>query len=48
MPAPLAQVYAGLDAAAAQGALDGDGAVLARLIGRPSQPLAEAVRAALA
>lgn len=48
LPEPLAQVYAGFDAAAAQGALDGDGATLARLIGRPSQPLAEAVRAALA
>ncbi|WP_411839186.1 NAD(P)H-binding protein [Paracoccus sp. ME4] len=48
MPEPLAQAYAGFDAAAAQGALDGDGAALSRLIGRPSQPLDQAVRTALA
>ena len=46
--APVAAVYAGFDAGAAQGALDADGAALAGLIGRPSTPLADSVKAALA
>lgn len=48
LPVPMAQAYAAFDGDAAQGALDGDGAVLARLIGRPSTPLADSVKAALA
>lgn len=48
LPAGLAAAYAGFDAGAAQGALDGDGATLARLIGRPSTPLADSVKTALA
>lgn len=48
LPAPVAAVYAGFDAGAAQGALDADGAALAGLIGRPSTPLADSVKAALA
>ncbi|MBC9245526.1 SDR family oxidoreductase [Paracoccus sp. 11-3] len=48
LPAPVAAIYAGFDAGAAQGALDGDGATLANLIGRPSTPLADSVKAALA
>lgn len=48
LPAGLAEAIASFDAGAAQGALDGDGATLARLIGRPSTPLADSVAAALA
>lgn len=48
LPAGQAAAYASFDAGAAQGALDGDGATLARLIGRPSTPLADSVKAALA
>lgn len=47
LPAPLAAAYAGFDAAAAQGALDGEGEELQRLIGRASTPLADLVAAAL-
>ncbi|WP_295042897.1 SDR family oxidoreductase [uncultured Paracoccus sp.] len=48
LPEGLAQAIASFDAGAAQGALDGDGATLERLIGRPSTPLADSVKAALA
>ncbi len=48
LPGGMAAAYASFDAAAAMGALDGDGAVLARLIGRDSTPLAVSVREALA
>lgn len=47
LPAPLAAAYASFDAAAAQGALDGEGEELQRLIGRASTPLADLVAAAL-
>ena len=48
LPGPMAAAYAGFDAGAAQGALNGDSATLERLIGRPSTPLADSVKAALA
>lgn len=48
LPAGPAEAIASFDVGAAQGALDGDGATLARLIGRPSTPLADSVSAALA
>ncbi|MFN3274149.1 MAG: NAD(P)H-binding protein [Paracoccus sp. (in: a-proteobacteria)] len=47
VPAGFAAKLASFDALAADGALMGDGTVLARLIGRPSRPLADAVAAAL-
>ncbi|MGP9804318.1 SDR family oxidoreductase [Paracoccus sp. NSM] len=47
LPEPLAAVLARCDRLAADGALMGDGATLAGLIGRPSRPLADAVAAAL-
>lgn len=47
LPEPVAAMVAGFDAAAAKGALDGDGDDLARLIGRDSTPLADSVRAVL-
>lgn len=47
LPAPFAAALASFDALAAHGALMGDGATLARLIGRPTRPLADAVAAAL-
>jgi NAD(P)H dehydrogenase (quinone) len=43
LPAPMAQAYAGFDAAAAKGALFDDGRTLSRLIGRPTTPLAQSV-----
>lgn len=48
LPGAMAAFYAGFDTGAAQGALEGDSATLGKLIGRPSTPLAESVRAALA
>ncbi|MDO5611822.1 MAG: SDR family oxidoreductase [Paracoccus sp. (in: a-proteobacteria)] len=48
LPEGLAQAIAGWDAAAAQDALFDDSRQLAALIGRPTTPLADAVRAALA
>lgn len=47
LPAPLAELIADSDAAAAKGALDDDGRVLSKLIGRPTITLADAVKAAL-
>ena len=46
-PAPVAAVYAGFDAAAAEGALFDDGGDLSRLIGRPTTPLSEVLAASL-
>lgn len=47
LPEFVAQLLADSDAAAAQGALFDDGGQLQKLIGRPTTPLAESVRAAL-
>lgn len=47
LPAPVAELIAGSDAAAAKGALDDDGRALSKLIGHPTVTLAEAVKAAL-
>ena len=47
LPQDLSDAIAGWDADAAQGALFDDGRVLSRLIGRPTTPLAEVVKAAL-
>lgn len=47
LPAPLAELIADSDAAAAKGALDDDGRALSKLIGRPTITLADAVKAAL-
>lgn len=48
LPAPLAGMLADSSAKAAGGALFDDGHALSRLIGRPTTPLAETVKAALA
>lgn len=45
LPAPTAAFVAGLDAAISDGALDGVTGELARLLGRPTTPLAEALAA---
>lgn len=47
LPEGLAAAIAGWDAGAAQGALFDDGRALSGLIGRPTTPLADVVRAAL-
>ncbi|MFC3528953.1 SDR family oxidoreductase [Paracoccus mangrovi] len=47
LPQDLSEAIAGWDADAAQGALFDDGRALSRLIGRPTTPLADVVRAAL-
>ena len=47
LPEGLAQAIAGWDADAAKGALFDDGRALSRLIGRPTTPLADVIRAAL-
>lgn len=47
LPAPLADLISDADAAAAKGALDDSGHALSKLIGRPTIPLADAVKAAL-
>lgn len=47
LPAPLAELIADADAAAAKGALDDSGRALSKLIGRPTITLADAVKAAL-
>lgn len=44
----LAAAIAGWDAEVAKGALESDDTTLSRLIGRPTTPLAEVVKAALA
>jgi NAD(P)H dehydrogenase (quinone) len=46
-PAPVAEMFARFDTDAANGALYDNGGELSRLIGRPTTPLAEAVRVAL-
>ncbi len=48
MPEPVAEVLVGVDAAVSRGLLAGTTGELARLIGRPTTPLAEAVAAGLA
>jgi NAD(P)H dehydrogenase (quinone) len=48
LPPAFAQLLAESDAKAADGALFDDSGTLGRLIGRPTTPLAEAVRQALA
>ncbi len=48
LPEGLAELLSDSDAAAASGALQGEGATLRGLIGRPSTPLVELVKAALA
>lgn len=48
LPAPVAAVFAQCDAVAAEGALYDDSHTLSKLIGRPTTPMAETVRAALA
>ena len=48
LPAPIAELLADSDAAAAQGALFDDGRQLSTLIGRATTPLAETLKAALA
>lgn len=47
LPAPVADLIADSDAAAAKGALDDSGHALGKLIGRPTITLADAVKAAL-
>ena len=47
LPAPVADLLADSDAAAAKGALDDRGHALSKLIGRPTITLADAVKAAL-
>ena len=47
LPEGLAHAIAGWDVAASQGALFDDGRQLSRLIGRPTTPLAETVKAAI-
>ena len=47
LPEGLSQAIAGWDTGAANGALLDDGRALSRLIGRPTTPLADVVRAAL-
>jgi NAD(P)H dehydrogenase (quinone) len=47
LPEPFAALLADSDAGTARGALDDDGRVLSRLIGRPTTPMAGSVRAAL-
>jgi NAD(P)H dehydrogenase (quinone) len=48
LPPAFADIYAGSDAKAADGALYDDGKQLSRLIGRPTTPMARTVAAALA
>jgi NAD(P)H dehydrogenase (quinone) len=47
LPPPVADVYVDADVNIAKGALDDSGGELHRLIGRPTTPLADAVKAAL-
>lgn len=47
LPEPVAKTYAGFDIAASKGDLFDDGRQLSRLIGRPTTPLAEVVKATL-
>jgi NAD(P)H dehydrogenase (quinone) len=47
LPEPLAAIFAGVDASIAKGELEVTSGDLARLIGRPTTPLADAIAAAL-
>lgn len=47
LPEPLARMFAGVDAAIARGLLAGRGSDLARLIGRPTTPIADSIATAL-
>ncbi|MDI3385821.1 SDR family oxidoreductase [Streptomyces sp. B-S-A8] len=47
VPAPMAEILVGVDAAVARGRLAGRSGDLARLIGRPTTPVAESIAAAL-
>ncbi|MBC2864008.1 NAD(P)H-binding protein [Streptomyces mexicanus] len=47
LPEPLAAIFAGVDASIAKGELEVTSGDLARLIGRPATPLADAIAAAL-
>ncbi|MGI3168935.1 SDR family oxidoreductase [Pseudooceanicola sp. C21-150M6] len=47
-PAPMAQAFAGFDTAAKNGALYENGKALSALIGRPTTPLSETVKATIA
>jgi NAD(P)H dehydrogenase (quinone) len=47
LPGPVAEAFANFDTGAAQGALYDNGGVLAKLIGRPTTPLAASVAEAL-
>lgn len=47
LPEPVAQLFAGVDAAIERGLLAGRGDDLARLIGRPTTPIADSIAAAL-
>jgi NAD(P)H dehydrogenase (quinone) len=48
LPQPVAEMIAGWDAAIAGGALQDDSRTLSRLIGRPTTPIADTVRATVA
>jgi NAD(P)H dehydrogenase (quinone) len=48
LPAPFADILVGVDTAIEQGLLAGTGGDLSRLTGRPTTPLADAIKAALA
>jgi NAD(P)H dehydrogenase (quinone) len=48
LPGPVADIYVDADVQAAKGDLDDSSGELRKLIGRPTTPLAEAVRVALA
>ena len=48
LPEELAKAYAGLDYAVSKGDLYDDGNILSRLIGRPTTPLEDVIKVALA
>ncbi|MFE5686326.1 SDR family oxidoreductase [Streptomyces sp. NPDC056512] len=48
LPAPVADIFVGVDTAIEQGLLAATGGDLSRLTGRPTTPLADAIKAALA
>lgn len=47
LPEPVAQLFVGVDDAISRGRLSGRGSDLARLIGRPTTPIADSIAAAL-
>ncbi|HET6740182.1 MAG TPA: SDR family oxidoreductase, partial [Kribbella sp.] len=47
LPEPVAQLFVGVDDAISRGLLSGRGSDLARLIGRPTTPIADSIAAAL-